>query len=251
MTPEQARFLAATTSQGIQKEWEITRKVLSAAPEGRLDYQPDPKARTAIELCRHIVMCEVWFLESVVKGEFSMEEAHRPEDILNVLALAEEFSLKLVLVGASGGHLVADAIADAGVPVIVGQTVGTARFQNNQYRYHVPDHAARLQAAGVEVYVAAGADPAHTKALVLNTAAAVGHRFEPDGADAALARITHGVAKLLGVDDRVGRVAPGAEADLVIWDGHPFSPASRVEKVLIGGSVVYDASRHGRWARNP
>ena len=81
MTPDKAKFLATTTLEQIRKEWGITRKVLAAVPEDNLQYQPDPKARTAIELCWHIVMTDLWFMESIVAGEFSMEEPQRPDDV--------------------------------------------------------------------------------------------------------------------------------------------------------------------------
>lgn len=81
MTPDEAKFLATTTLKQIRKEWDITRKVLKAVPEDNLQYQPDPKARTAIELCWHIVMTDLWFMESIVAGEFSMEEPQRPDDV--------------------------------------------------------------------------------------------------------------------------------------------------------------------------
>ncbi len=81
MTPEQAKFLATTTLKQLEQEWGITRKTLSAVPDDNLEFRPDPKARTAIDLCWHIVTSEVWFLESVVKGEFSMEEPQRPGEV--------------------------------------------------------------------------------------------------------------------------------------------------------------------------
>lgn len=180
----------------------------------------------------------------VLDGELPLRiEAHRPEDILNVLAVAEEFSIKVILVGASGGHLVADEIVAADIPVILGGTVRTAEFENDAYRYHSPRNAAKLADAGVEVYISGGGGAASTRFVALNASLAVGH-----GLDRAVARssITHEAARLLGIDNRVGRIKPGMEADLVIWSGDPFSPEAKVDKVLIGGVVVYDASKETR-----
>ena len=170
-------------------------------------------------------------------------EAYRPEDILNVLALADEFSLKVVLVGASGAHLVADEIAKADVPVVLGQTVRTDRFEYNTYRFHTPEAAALLAAAGVDVYVGGGYSETGTRFLGLNTALAVGHGWDKA---AALRALTSGAAELLGIDDELGRVARGYQADLVLWSGDPLASNATVEKVFLEGKVVYDAEQNWR-----
>ena len=93
MTPEQATFLSGIELTHIREEWGITRKILEAVPDDNLGYRPDPKARDAIDLCWHIAMCEVWFLESLLSGEFSMEEPQRPENVktpADVVAWYEE-----------------------------------------------------------------------------------------------------------------------------------------------------------------
>ena len=81
MTPEQAKVYAETRCEHIRQEWAITRKVLQAVPETQPDYRPDPKARGALDLCWHIVASEIWFLESLLAGEFGMEEPARPDEV--------------------------------------------------------------------------------------------------------------------------------------------------------------------------
>ena len=54
----------------------------------------------------------------------------------------------------------------------------------------------------------------------------------------ALAAVTSRPAKLLGVSDRVGRVAVGLDADLIVWSGKPFDPTSRPVAIMIGGRDV-------------
>jgi imidazolonepropionase-like amidohydrolase len=56
--------------------------------------------------------------------------------------------------------------------------------------------------------------------------------------DRALRAVTLDAARLIGVDDRVGALAPGLEADLVIWNGDPLSPTTKAEAVYIRGQEV-------------
>lgn len=94
MTPEQAKFLMETYVTHLREEWEITKKVFSAAPLDQLDYRPDPRARTAQEIVWHIVSAEVWFLECFEAGEFKMEEPGCPESVTTPAAAIEWYEQK-------------------------------------------------------------------------------------------------------------------------------------------------------------
>ncbi len=84
MTPDEAKFLLASYLPSITTEWETTKKVLRALKADRMDYRPDPKARSASELAWHIVSSDVWLLEGIAKGEFSMAEKEQPEELNEV-----------------------------------------------------------------------------------------------------------------------------------------------------------------------
>ena len=67
--------------------------------------------------------------------------------------------------------------------------------------------------------------------------------------DVALAALTINPARIVGIDDRVGSIEPGKDADLVIWSGDPLEVASRVERALIDGEEIYVyADGEGRFA---
>lgn len=72
--------------------------------------------------------------------------------------------------------------------------------------------------------------------LVLQAALAVKHGLPHE---AALHALTAGPASILGLDDRVGSLRPGADADVVVWSGDPLDNPSRVEAVIIDGRLVY------------
>ena len=63
----------------LKREMETTRKVIEAIPDGKRDYRPDPKARSAWELAWHIACVEVQFAEEIAEGAFKMEERYKNE----------------------------------------------------------------------------------------------------------------------------------------------------------------------------
>ena len=81
MTPEQAVSLANLYLPNLQNEFKTTCRVLAAVPSNKGDYRPHPNSRTARELAWHIAASDVWFLDSLVKGNFEMEEEKMPSEI--------------------------------------------------------------------------------------------------------------------------------------------------------------------------
>jgi uncharacterized damage-inducible protein DinB len=84
MTSDEARFLLAIQLPSITKEWETTKKILRALNADHMEYRPDGKARSAAELAWHIVSADIWFLKGITKGEFSMDDEGRPEEVKEV-----------------------------------------------------------------------------------------------------------------------------------------------------------------------
>ena len=81
-TAEQAHFLVQNIYLGtINNESRSTKKVLEAVPADRLDYRPDPCAKSAIELVRHIALADNFFLEAVINGVFNPSGTKLPEAI--------------------------------------------------------------------------------------------------------------------------------------------------------------------------
>jgi len=172
-------------------------------------------------------------------------EAHRPEDILDVLDVAEEFNLALILEGASGSARLSELLGERKIPVVLPSTRPMLAFTAGLERYARPDTAAILSDAGAAVYLGsgpAGAGRSATRHLALNVAGAVGAGLS---ARKALQLVTRDAARLLGIDDRVGSLARGMSADVVVWSDQPFAPGARVERVYIAGKEVYSISDSG------
>ena len=73
MTPEGAKAAAEVLCTGWQAEMAATAKVLSAVQSGNRDYKPDPKSRSAWELATHLATADVWFIDSIERGEFHFD----------------------------------------------------------------------------------------------------------------------------------------------------------------------------------
>jgi imidazolonepropionase-like amidohydrolase len=168
-------------------------------------------------------------------------EAYAPADILNALDVAREFDLALVLEGAAGAHDVAGQIAARNVPVVLDARSAPLAYIGGVDAQRSPDAVQRLLEAGVDVYFGSGPHDGRTTAtphIALRAAQAVAAGMS---ADEALQKITYEAARLLGVDDKFGRLKGGNLADLVIWSDHPFAPGAHVERVFVNGREVYKA----------
>lgn len=161
--------------------------------------------------------------------------AHRAEDILNAIAIAEEYGVRLVIDGATEGYKVAKDLAEHDVAVVVDAIARRGDLEGGIYRDSHPGNAAELEKAGVHIVLGSGAMPNRTRFLWLDAALAASHGLSTER---ALAAITIDAAKLLGVDDTIGSLEVGKDADLVVLSGSPFSGTTVVESVFVNGRNV-------------
>jgi len=174
----------------------------------------------------------------VIQGRLPLVlEAHRASDLRTALRLADEYGLKLILMGASEGWMVADEIARARVPVVVKVLQNLpSSFERLGSRY---DNAALLRRAGVQVAITTGeTHNARNVRQEAGNAVAYGLPW-----DEALRAVTLYPAQIWGVADTHGSLAPGKVADVVVWDGDPLELMTSVEHVFIGGREVPLTSR--------
>jgi imidazolonepropionase-like amidohydrolase len=179
-------------------------------------------------------------LARVLAGETPLlVTAHRATDIATALRLEQEFGFELWLDGAAEAYRMLDEIREAGVPVLLHPTMMRAHGEARNAAF---DTAAALARAGIPFAIQSGFEGYVPKTrVVLHEAAAAVHAGLPS--DAALRAITLEPARILGLDDRVGAIAPGLDADLVLFDGDPFEYTTHACRVLIEGTIVSDVCR--------
>ena len=165
-------------------------------------------------------------------------EVHHASDILFALRLKERFALDLVLVGCTEGDRVAERIAEAGVPVVLGPVIRPHFRERNEFFHLRSDRLKTLIEKGVSLVLASsGRDPGESRFLSLYAALAV-----QAGCDrkTALRSVTLAPAQILGVGDRIGSLEKGKDADLVLYRGNPLESEAEVVKVFVKGCLVYD-----------
>jgi imidazolonepropionase-like amidohydrolase len=175
----------------------------------------------------------------VVEGRMPLVvEVSRASDILQVLKLARDRNIKLILDSGEEAWLVADQIAAARVPVILNPLADLpSRFETQGSTL---ENAARLHRAGVLVAIAGDRTGHYARQARYNAGNAVANGLP--WAE-ALKTITINPARIYGVGDRFGSIEAGKEADLVIWDGDPLEPMTRAQQVFIKGEAMPMTSR--------
>ena len=176
--------------------------------------------------------CEA--LIPVLKGEMPLKaHAHATDDIFTALRIAKEFGAKITLEHVTEGHLIVEELAKENVPLAVGPSLTSAsKFELRNKSWTTPGVLAK---AGCQVSIITDSPVIPQEYLPLCAGLAVHAGMDPF---AALQAITINAAKHAGIEDRVGSLEVGKDADIVITDGCPFEVSTKVECVLIDGKVI-------------
>lgn len=206
-------------------------------PNESREYGPDARRSEDVMLTRF----DAAALVPVLQGrQYLVIHVERARDILNVIKLKRDYPLlKLVIVGASEGWLVADKLAASRIPVIASAVNDLpASFEQLAA---TQSNVGRMRDAGVQVAIGM-IDDNDTRYLfnerqyagnlvsLTNVPGATGVRWGE-----ALAMITSRPAEVLGMGREIGSLAPGRRGDVVIWTGDPLEVTSNAEAVFIDG----------------
>lgn len=174
-------------------------------------------------------------LADVVAGEIpAVIHADTAVDIMTALRLAGEFDLDLILAGAADAHKLIDEIAAAGIPVLLHPTMIRPGGDQANAAF---DTAARLAEADIPFAITGGYEGyvPRSRVVLFEAAVAAANGLGPEG---GLAAITRQPAEILGLEDRLGSLQPGHQADVVLFDGEPLEHTTRVCEVFIAGERV-------------
>ncbi len=170
----------------------------------------------------------------VVRGELPVHiHAHRADDIATGIRIAKEFGLKCVIVHGTESHLIPDLLDREDIPVITGPILGDR--SKPELVNMTPETPAVLTLHGIHAAICTDHPEVPIQYLPLCATLAVKAGMIPES---ALAAITIRPAQIVGIDDRVGSLTPGKDADIVVMSGHPVNALSRVRAVFIGGKMV-------------
>ena len=219
-TPTTRMATAALIRENLSKALEYGEKLDRAREDEEAD-KPDYDARLEALL-------------PVVRGELPVHiHAHRADDIATGVRIAREFGLKCVILHGTEAHLIPDLLEREGVPVVTGPILGDR--SKPELANLTIESPAVLTLQGVKTAICTDHPEVPIQYLPLCAALAVKWGMAPE---AALAAITIHPAQIIGIDDRVGSLTPGKDADIVVMSGHPINLLSRVRAVLISGKRV-------------
>jgi len=183
-------------------------------------------------------------LEPALKGDIPVIfSAHRSDDLMTALRLAQEFKLRPILSLATEGYLIPGPIAKSQAPVIVHPTM--QRPSSLETFNGCLGNAAVLADHKIPMSIGTAFEGYVPKTRVLRYEAAMA-MVNGLGHERALRSITLDAAKLLGIDNRYGSIEVGKVADLVLYDGDPFEHATHVSYTLMDGRVVWDRAEYLR-----
>ncbi|WP_343250508.1 amidohydrolase [Diplocloster hominis] len=176
---------------------------------------------------------ECWL--PVLRKEIPLKaHVHRVDDILTAIRIAKEFNLALTLDHCTEGHLIAGEIKESGFPAIVGPELTTRSKIEVQYMDFKT--VGCLQEHGVLAAITTDHPVSLIQYLPLCAGLAVKKGLPMEE---GLKAITINAARICGVDDRMGSLEPGKDADIAIFDGNPLEIFTSCLYTLINGRIVY------------
>lgn len=176
---------------------------------------------------------ECWL--PVLRGEIPLKaHVHRADDILTAVRIAKEFGLRMTLDHCSEGHLIMEELKEAGFPAIVGPDMASRNkieVQNMAFKT-----AGLLSGHGILTAVTTDHPVSKIQFLPVCAGLAVKAGMAPEE---GLRSITIHAAKICGVEERVGSLAPGKDADIAVFTGNPMEVFTRARYTIIEGEIVY------------
>ena len=218
--PSTRQGVAAVIRDAFVKAQDYKSKRDAAAEKGE-PFDRDPTSEVLVRvLDRELPWCQ---------------HTHRADDIATAIRLADEFGYRLIVNHATEGFLLADLLAERGLPCIVGPLFSTR--SKVELRERTLANPGRLARAGVLVALTTDHPVVAINFLVHQATLAVKEGMDRDD---ALRSLTVNPATMMGLDDRIGALRPGLDGDVVIWDGDPLDVMSRALRVFVGGRSVYE-----------
>lgn len=164
--------------------------------------------------------------------------AHRADDILTAMRIAKEFNLRYTIDHCTEGYLIADILKEQNVTVILGPLLtDRSKIELRNQNIEAPGILVRQ---GVPVAIMTDHPCVPEQYLLLSAAVAVREGMPEED---ALRAITINAARAAGIEDRVGSLEAGKDADIILFSGHPFDYKTKVDMTIINGKIVYSRQK--------
>ena len=223
------------TAYGDQGRYPSTRMGTAALLRNTLfDAVQYKKKKENGELAEEDFEKEAWI--PVLKKEIPLKaHAHRADDILTAIRIAKEFDVDMTIDHGTESHLVVEEVKKSGFPVIVGPDLSSRsklEIQNMNFKTNKV-----LQEAGVLFSITTDHPVSMIQHLPLCAGLAVKHGLP---LEEGLKAITIYPAKICRVEDRVGSLKVGKDADIAIFSGNPMEIFTKTLYTVIDGKIVYE-----------
>jgi imidazolonepropionase-like amidohydrolase len=215
-------------ARDYQQKWDAYRKAKAAGKKDAAQPERDLSLEPLVEV-----------LERKRTVHF---HSHRADDLSSALRIAEEFNFEIVLHHVTEGYRIVDELVRRKVPVTL--TLVDSPGGKLEVAALLEENAAILNKAGVQVAVNTDDFITESRFFLRTGAIAVRGGLTED---AALRALTINAADMLHLEDRVGSLAPGKDADFVILSGPPFSVYTHVLETYIDGVKVFDRRNPKDW----
>ena len=168
--------------------------------------------------------------------------AHRADDILTALRLAKEFNLRVTIDHCTEGYMITDVLKDRlleqGAGIIIGPLLSErSKIELKNLSFSAPRV---LEEAGVPFALMTDHPVIPIQFLPVQAGLAMRDGLSEE---TALRSITRYAAEIVGISDRVGTLEVGKDADIAVFDGHPFDFRTHCVLTLINGKIVHDARK--------
>ena len=176
----------------------------------------------------------------VIKGELPLKaHAHRADDILTAIRVAREFGVRITLDHCTDGAVIADELAEEGLPAFIGPSLGSkTKIELKNKSFTTP---AALHQAGVPISIITDAPVIPLHHLPMCAGLAVNAGLDEE---AAWRAITVNPATQTGIGDRVGSLEVGKDGDVVIWTANPINTVGAESYItVVDGKIVYRAEQ--------
>ncbi|PJI07296.1 MULTISPECIES: amidohydrolase [Clostridium] len=171
----------------------------------------------------------------VIDGKIPLKiHAHRADDILTAIRIGKEFNLKITLDHCTEGHLISDEIKNSGFPVLVGPLMSSR--SKSELLNKTLKTPGILSSEGIKTAIITDHPVVPIQYLSLCAGLSVREGMKMEEAFKA---ITINAAEICGVDNRVGSIEKGKDADIAIFNDNPMDTFTKTIYTIIDGNIVY------------